>query len=109
VFAAVLATVLVATSAASQWYGSSGVLATALLGGAASVHAVTLAVSTLAAGGSIVVREAVLAVLLGFLSNMAVKLALAGWAGGRRLLFAVAPPMVGMMLAGVVAFLLTAR
>jgi uncharacterized membrane protein (DUF4010 family) len=105
-FAAVLATVLVVTSAAARWFGSSGVQATALLGGTASAHAVTLAVSTLAAGGSLGVREAVLAVLLGFLSNMAVKLVLAWWVGGRRLLLAVAPPMIGMMLAGVLAFLL---
>lgn len=106
-FAAGLAAVLLVTSAASRAWGAAGVMTTAVLGGAASAHAVTLAVTTLARGGSLDIRDAVLAVLLGFLSNMTVKLALAGWVGGRRLLLVVAPPLAGMMVAGVLALLLT--
>lgn len=104
--AGVLGAVLIVTSAAARLFGTAGVLAAAVLGGATNVHAVTLAVSTLASAGALPVRVAVLAILLGFLANMAVKLILAGWAGGRRLLLAVAPPMLGMMAAGVVAFVL---
>ncbi len=105
-FAGVLGLVLIATSASANLYGASGVRITSLHGGSASAHAVTLAVSTLAAGGLLGTREAVLAILLGFLANMTVKLVVAGWAGGRHLLLVVAPPMLGMMLAGVAAFLL---
>lgn len=107
-FAAALAIVLVATSAASRWFGSAGVLATAVVGGAGDVHAVTLAVSTLEAARTIAAREAVLAILAGFLANMVVKLSLTGWAGGRRLLAAVAPPLVAMMAAAAAAFLAAA-
>lgn len=104
-FAGVLGLFLILTSAASRLFGSTGVLATAAIGGTTSVHAVTVAVSTLAASGELPVRKAVLAILLAFLSNMTVKLFLSGWVGGRRLLLAVTPPMVAMMLAGVLAYL----
>jgi len=107
-FAAVIGVMLVATSAATRYFGAAGVLASAAIGGAADVHAVTLAVSTLAAGGTITARGAVLAILVGFLANMVVKLSLAGWAGGRKLLFVVAPPLLAMMAAGIAAFLLFA-
>jgi uncharacterized membrane protein (DUF4010 family) len=83
------------------------VLVTAVLGGAANVHAVTLAVSTLAASATLEVHEAVLAVLVGFVSNMVVKLCLAAWVGGRRLFLAVAPPLLGMIAAGVLAYFFT--
>jgi uncharacterized membrane protein (DUF4010 family) len=108
-FAAVIGVVLVATSAATRYYGAAGALSTAAIGGAVDVHAVTVAVSTLAAGGTLTERGAVLAILVGFLANMVVKISLAGWVGGRRLLLAVAPPLVAMMAAGTAAFLLFAR
>lgn len=104
-FAAALGLVLIVASAALRWFGPAGVLATAAIGGTADVHAVTLAVSTLHAGGSVAPREAVLAILTGFLANMVVKLVLAGWVGGRRLLAAVAPPLLAMMAAAAAAFL----
>ena len=104
-FAAAIGAVLVVASAATRWFGAAGVLATAAIGGAGDVHAVTLAVSTLEGAGTIASRGAVLAILVGFLSNMVVKLGLAGWAGGRRLLVAVAPPLAAMMAAAVAAFL----
>jgi uncharacterized membrane protein (DUF4010 family) len=105
-FALALGAMLVITSAATRYFGTEGVLVIAAVGGAADVHAVTLAVSTLAAGGALAERSAVLAILVGFLANMVVKISLAGWAGGRKLALAVAPPLVAMMAAGVAAFLL---
>ncbi len=108
-FAAALAVVLVVTSAATRYFGSAGVLATAAIGGAGDVHAVTLAVSTLAAAGTISQHDAVLAIVVGFVANMVVKITLAGWAGGRRLLLVAAPPLLVMMAACVVAFLVFVR
>ncbi len=102
--AVVLGAVILGTSIAGEWFGTSGVLAAAALGGAGNVHAVALAVSTLAASGTLAVREAVLAILVGFVANMLVKLGLVAWAGGRWLLVVAAPPLVGMMLAGVAAY-----
>jgi uncharacterized membrane protein (DUF4010 family) len=104
-FAAVVAIVLVAATAASRWFGTAGVLSAAILGGTSDVHAVSLAVSALAASGGVPVREAVLAILLAFVANMVVKLSIVAWVGGRRLLATVAPPALAMMAAGVAAFL----
>jgi len=103
-FAGVLGSVLVLTSLASQLFGTAGVLVTATVSGAANVHAVSLAVATLAAGGTLPIKEAVLAILLGFLANMAVKLFLCGWVGGRRLLIVIAPPFLAMMAAAALGF-----
>ena len=96
---------LVATSAASRWFGATGVLATSVIAGAVDVHAVTLAVSTLDAARAIEPRQAVLGILLAFVTNMVVKMLIAGWVGGRRLLGALALPLLAMMVAAVLGFL----
>ncbi len=105
-FAGALAAILLLSTIVQRVFGTAGVLSLSAIAGAANVHAVSLAVSTLAAGGSIGAREAVLAILLAFLANTLVKLGLSGWVGGRRLALVVAPPMVAMMAAGVAAYLM---
>jgi len=102
--AIVLGTVLVVAGVATRAFGTAGVMATALIVGTTDVHAVTLAVATMAAGGGLSVRDAVAAILIAFLANMVVKVTLAGVGGGRRLLLVVAPPLIGMMLLAVAAF-----
>ena len=104
-FALVLGAVLVIASAAAQYFGTAGILATALVVGATDVHAVTLAVATLVTGGNLPVPDAVLAITIALSANMAVKLFLAGWTGGRRLLILVGPPLVAMVAAAMVALL----
>ena len=73
--------------------------------GSVDVHAVTFSVSNLALAGKIPVREATLAILLAFLANMVVKLAVTAWVGTRKLLLVVAGPLLAMMAAGVLAYL----
>ena len=104
-FAAALGVLLVITSAAGRVFGTAGVMATAVIGGAGDVHAVTLAVSTMAAGGSLDPGKAVLAILIAFSVNMVVKLGIVGWTGGKRLFLFSAPPLVAMVAAGVLAYL----
>lgn len=104
-FAAGLAVFLGVASVGTKAFGAAGALGAAAIGGLADVHAVTLGVSTLASAGDLVARDAILAILVAFLSNMAVKLAIAAWAGGRRLAAAAAPPMVAMALAAGAAYL----
>ena len=84
-FASLLALVLVLVSVASRRFGSAGVLVSAAVGGTTDVHAVTLAVSNLAAVDDITARAAVFAILVAFLTNMVVKMGLAVWAGGIRM------------------------
>jgi uncharacterized membrane protein (DUF4010 family) len=102
-----LAGVLFVSSAAAHWLGAAGVLAVSALAGAGNVHGVSLAVANLAGTGTIPHREAVLAILVGFIANTFVKLAASGWVGGRRLALLVAPPMLAMIAAGVAAYALT--
>jgi uncharacterized membrane protein (DUF4010 family) len=108
-FAGVLAIVFVVASPASRLLGDSGVLGTAVLGGAASLHAVSLAMATLAGSGDLSVSMAALAILVGFLANMVVKLVLVAWAGGLRLFVLVAPPLLAMIGAAVAAYVWLVR
>jgi uncharacterized membrane protein (DUF4010 family) len=104
--AAAFAGVLAVAALASRLFGSSGVVATSAIAGTYDTHAATLAVATLSAAGSILPREALLAILAAFVANMAVKLTIVGVAGGRRLLFSVAPPLAAMVAAAVAVFLI---
>lgn len=106
-FAGALAAILLLSSVARTTLGTAGLLSVSALAGTANVHAVSLAVSTLAAGGSIGTSEAVFAILLAFLVNTLVKLGLCAWVGGRPLALVVAPPMVAMMAAGVLVYVVT--
>ncbi len=102
--AGALAAILLFSSIAQRIFGTAGVFFLSAVAGTANVHAVSLAVSTLAAGGSISMREAVLSILIAFLMNALVKLTLSGWVGGRRLAVVVAPPILAMMAAGTLAY-----
>jgi uncharacterized membrane protein (DUF4010 family) len=106
-FASLLALVLVLVSIASRLFGSAGVLVSSAVGGTTDVHAVTLAVSNLAAAGDITSRAAVFAILIAFLTNMVVKMGLAVWAGGLRLAPRVWPPLLLMMLAAIAGYLIS--
>ena len=105
-FGGLLALILVAVTIASRLFGEAGVLITAALGGTTDVHAVTLAVSNLFEVGDLEASRAAFAVLIAFTANMAVKLGLAGWAGGRAIVLRVWPPLIGMVLAGLAGWLL---
>jgi uncharacterized membrane protein (DUF4010 family) len=106
VMAAMFAVVLIASAVAGRVFGSRGVTVTAAIAGTNDVHAATLAAATLSAAGSIIHTEALLAILIAFVVNMAVKLTIAGFSGGLRLFLIVAPPLLGMAGAAVAAFLL---
>lgn len=103
--AAAFAVVLAASAVAQRAFGAKGVIVTAAIAGTNDVHAATLAAATLAEAGTVASREALLAILVAFVVNMAVKLTIVGVAGGRRLLVMVAPPLAAMAAAAVAAFL----
>jgi uncharacterized membrane protein (DUF4010 family) len=107
--AAAFAFVLLVAALAVRTFGGRGVVGTAAVVGTTDVHAATLAAATLAASGAIVPNTALLAILVAFVVNMAVKLGIAIVAGTRRLALLAAPPMVLMAASAVVAFLVLAR
>lgn len=100
-FAAGFGILLALSAAAARLFGPAGVVITAAIGGATDVHAATLAVATMAGAGSLAPRQAVFAVLVGFAANMAVKLTLVAWAGGKSLFLLVAPPLAAMVATAV--------
>lgn len=107
--AAMFAVILIVSAIAQRTFGESGVMAAAALAGINDVHAATLAASTLNAAGTIGAHEAMRAILIAFVVNMAVKLGIAAVAGGRRLLLIVAPPLLAMTAAAVAAFFYLVR
>jgi uncharacterized membrane protein (DUF4010 family) len=104
--AAAFAVVLTVAAVAGRYFGAKGVVVTAALAGTNDAHAATLAAATLSAAGSIGPREALLAILVAFVVNMVVKVAIVGFAGGRRILLIVAPPLAAMTAAAVIAYVL---
>lgn len=107
--AAAFAFVLLGAALAARAFGGRGVVATAAVVGTTDVHAATLAAAALAGSGAITGDTALLAILVAFVVNMMVKLGIAVAAGTRRLAFLVAPPMVAMAAAAVLAFLVLVR
>jgi uncharacterized membrane protein (DUF4010 family) len=102
--AAAFASVLAVAAVAGRVFGANGVVVTAAIAGTNDAHAATLAAATLSAAGTISAQEALLAILVAFVVNMLVKLAIVGIAGGRRLLAIAAPPLAAMAAAAIVAF-----
>lgn len=103
--AAAFAVVLAVAAVAGRFFGAYGVIATAAIAGTNDAHAATLAAATLSAAGSISPDQALLAILVAFVVNMVVKLAIVGIAGGRRVLAIAAPPLAAMAAAAIAAFL----
>ena len=64
------------------------------------------ALSNLVASSDLGMRDAVLAILVAFASNMVVKMGLVAWAGGPRLGLRVWPPLIAMTLAAGAAYFL---
>ena len=97
--ASIFGAVLALSAIAQRSVGTSGVFVTAALAGTADVHAATLAAATLEAAGTVTARDALLAILIAFIVNMAVKLGIVAIVGGRRFLAITAPPLVAMAVA----------
>lgn len=108
-FAGLYAAVLVASRAGTEWFGSKGAYATALIAGTTDVDAITLSMSALARDGGLPLEVAALAVVLASVSNTLVKaglaLAVGGFAWGRK----VALGLGAMLACGLAAAFFTVR
>ena len=81
IFAAMLAGVLLASRAMNEWFGASGVAATAALAGIASVDPAAISVATLARTGKIAASDAALPILIALSRNTITKAVLTISAG----------------------------
>jgi uncharacterized membrane protein (DUF4010 family) len=89
VFGAVFAAVLLVSEFANQWFGASGIYATAFVSGLADVDAITLTLSRLAAEGAISRQVATTGIVLGAVANTLVKAGLTLLIGTRKLALVV--------------------
>ncbi len=84
VLASILALLLMATRAAAHEFGGAGALVVSAIGGLADAHAAAIAAASAASAGTITTGTAATAIGLGLLTNLGVKLTLAGTMGGAR-------------------------
>ncbi|MFW6318379.1 MAG: MgtC/SapB family protein [Halorubrum sp.] len=84
-FGVVFAVVLLVSEHAHEWFGTSGVYATAFLSGLADVDAMTITLSRLAAEGTISTRVATTGIVIAAVANTLVKAGLAWLLGTPRL------------------------
>jgi uncharacterized membrane protein (DUF4010 family) len=82
--AALLTAVTLAASFARQYFGASGVMATAALAGLADAHAPTASAVALFASGQLLPRELVLCVLIAVSTNSATRVLTSFVSGGPR-------------------------
>ncbi|VVE36112.1 putative transmembrane protein [Pandoraea eparura] len=91
--------VMLASGALSHWFGKSGLLAVAMVGGLADAHSVAASAAALAAQGRLSVADAGLPILAGASTNAMVKGIAALVSGGPRFAKLVVPGIVLVMAA----------
>jgi uncharacterized membrane protein (DUF4010 family) len=101
-FGAVFAAVLLVSEYANDWFGTSGVYATAFFSGLADVDAMTLTLSRLAAEGTVSTQVATTGIVIAAIANTFVKVVLAWLLGTHRLGRLVAVVLGVVVLSGVV-------
>jgi len=99
-FGAIFATVLLVSEYASEWFGASGVYATAFFSGLADVDAVTITLSQLAAEGAVSSQVATTGIVIAAIANTFVKAVLAWVLGSRRLGWLVSIVLGVVVLSG---------
>jgi len=103
-FGAVFAVVLLVSEYATEWFGSSGLYATAFFSGLADVDAMTITVSQLAAQGAVSTTVATTAIVIAAIANTLVKVALV-WILGTRHLGTLVSTVLGVVIAIGIVFL----
>ena len=84
-FGVIFAVVLLVSEHAQDWFGTSGIYATAFLSGLADVDAMTITLSKLAAEGTVSTQVATTGIVIAAIANTFVKAALAWLLGTYRL------------------------
>lgn len=108
VFAGLFAAVLVASAAASRWFGGAGLYVVAGISGLTDMDAITLSSAGLARDGLATPQQAGTAIVIALISNTIFKTGLAGALGGATLLKRLAVPaavIIGAAVVVIVAWL----
>lgn len=99
VFAAILGTINVALVAFQHWFGATGTLIAAAVGGLADTHASAVSVASLVSAGEMAAPAAVIPILAALSTNTLTKLVFAVAKGGTSFALSVAPGLVLVILA----------
>ncbi|HYN55341.1 MAG TPA: DUF4010 domain-containing protein [Methylotenera sp.] len=94
ILAAVIAVVLVASSALTAWFGQAGLVVASGVAGLADAHASTISVASLAAAGKLSAASAVLPILVAFSVNAVSKAVMAVISGGKNFSRQVIPGLI---------------
>jgi len=94
ILAAVIAVVLVTSSALKAWFGQAGLVVASAVAGLADVHASTISVASLAAAGQLSTAYATIPILLAFSVNTLSKAVAAAASGGKDFARRVIPGLV---------------
>ncbi|MFC6987733.1 MgtC/SapB family protein [Haloplanus sp. GCM10025708] len=103
-FGAIFAAVLLVSEYANEWFGASGVYATAFLSGLADVDAMTITLSQLAAEGTVSTQVATTGIVIAAIANTFVKAALA-WVLGTTKLGKLVSIVLGVVVLSGLIFL----
>jgi len=101
-FGVIFAVVLLVSESANDFFGSSGVYATAFFSGLADVDAMTITLSQLAAEGTVSTQVATTGIVIAAIANTFVKVVLAWFLGSHRLGRLVATVLGVVVLVGVI-------
>ncbi|HMB39324.1 MAG TPA: DUF4010 domain-containing protein, partial [Wenzhouxiangellaceae bacterium] len=104
-FGGLLALVMLAGKALTEWVGDAGVYALAAASGIADVDAITLSLSAMS-GEDLADRTAALAIVIAASVNSLAKAVMAGFVGGRNLGAKVGLPLAGAVTAGLIVVML---
>jgi uncharacterized membrane protein (DUF4010 family) len=103
-FGAIFAAVLLVSEYANEWFGASGVYATAFFSGLADVDAMTITLSQLAAEGTVSTQVATTGIVIAAIANTFVKAALA-WVLGTTELGKLVSIVLGVVVLSGLIFL----
>jgi uncharacterized membrane protein (DUF4010 family) len=103
-FGAIFAAVLLVSEYANDWFGASGVYATAFFSGLADVDAMTITLSQLAAEGTVSTQVATTGIVIAAIANTFVKAALA-WVLGTTKLGKLVSIVLGVVVLSGLIFL----
>lgn len=106
VFAGLFAVVLVASAAASRWFGGAGLFVVAGISGLTDMDAITLSSAGLARDGQATAQQAGTAIVIALISNTLFKTGMAGALGGVTLLKRLALPTLVTVSAAVAVIVL---
>jgi len=98
-FALTLSSIMMASAVLREWFGETGVIAAAAVGGFVDTHSVAISIASLVASGKMNAANSIIPILVGFSSNTISKIIFAQTSGTRSFALRVIPGLILVALA----------